>query len=47
LRRANTYQQRRQWDTVVDALKEIWHLPVYAAWAWIVVLVFPPLFSYV
>jgi hypothetical protein len=23
------------------------YLPVYAAWAWIVVLVFPPLFSYV
>ena len=22
------------------------YLPVYAAWAWIVVLVFPPLFSY-
>ncbi len=23
------------------------YLPVYAAWAWIVVLAFPPLFSYV
>jgi hypothetical protein len=31
------------------AALELWqtgYLPVYAAWAWIVVLVFPPLFSY-
>ena len=34
---------------VVLGLLERWqtgHLPVYAAWAWIVVLVFPPLFNY-
>jgi hypothetical protein len=31
------------------AALELWqtrHLPVYAAWAWIVVLVFPPAFSF-
>jgi hypothetical protein len=26
---------------------QTWYLPVYAAWGWIVVLVFPPLFDFV
>jgi hypothetical protein len=37
-RRRTTFAALERWQTG--------YLPVYAAWAWIVVLVFPPLFSY-
>jgi hypothetical protein len=39
LRRRAPFAALERWQTG--------YLPVYAAWAWIVVLVFPPLFSYV
>ncbi|MEO3927857.1 permease prefix domain 1-containing protein [Micromonosporaceae bacterium B7E4] len=39
LRRRTPFATLERWQTG--------YLPVYAAWAWIVVLVFPPLFSYV
>ncbi|MGC4875565.1 permease prefix domain 1-containing protein [Micromonospora sp. DT43] len=38
LRRRTPFAALERWQTG--------YLPVYAAWAWIVVLVFPPLFSY-
>ncbi|MET8364392.1 permease prefix domain 1-containing protein [Micromonospora sp. NPDC005194] len=38
LRRRRPFAALERWQTG--------YLPVYAAWAWIVVLVFPPLFSY-
>ena len=39
IRRRTPFAALERWQTG--------YLPVYAAWAWIVVLVFPPLFSYV
>jgi hypothetical protein len=39
VRRRTPFAALERWQTG--------YLPVYAAWAWIVVLVFPPLFSYV
>lgn len=39
IRRRTPFATLERWQTG--------YLPVYAAWAWIVVLVFPPLFSYV
>ena len=39
IRRHTPFTTLERWQTG--------YLPVYAAWAWIVVLVFPPLFSYV
>jgi hypothetical protein len=39
IRRHTPFATLERWQTG--------YLPVYAAWAWIVVLVFPPLFSYV
>jgi hypothetical protein len=39
VRRRTPFATLERWQTS--------YLPVYAAWAWIVVLVFPPLFSYV
>jgi len=39
IRRRTPFTALERWQTG--------YLPVYAAWAWIVVLVFPPLFSYV
>jgi hypothetical protein len=39
LRRLTPFAALERWQTG--------YLPVYAAWTWIVVLVFPPLFSYV
>jgi hypothetical protein len=39
LRRRTPFATLEHWQTG--------YLPVYAAWAWIVVLVFPPLFSFV
>jgi hypothetical protein len=39
IRRRTPFAVLERWQTG--------YLPVYAAWAWIVVLVFPPLFSYV
>jgi hypothetical protein len=39
VRRQTPFAALERWQTG--------YLPVYAAWAWIVVLVFPPLFSYV
>jgi hypothetical protein len=39
IRRRTPFAALEHWQTG--------YLPVYAAWAWIVVLVFPPLFSYV
>ena len=39
IRRQRRFAALERWQTG--------HLPVYAAWAWIVVLVFPPLFNYV
>jgi hypothetical protein len=39
IRRHTPFAALERWQTG--------YLPVYAAWAWIVVLVFPPLFSYV
>jgi hypothetical protein len=39
IRRRRPFAALERWQTG--------YLPVYAAWAWIVVLVFPPLFSYV
>ncbi|PWR08123.1 hypothetical protein DKT68_16945 [Micromonospora acroterricola] len=38
IRRRTSFAALERWQTG--------YLPVYAAWAWIVVLVFPPLFSY-
>ena len=38
LRRRKPFSSLERWQTG--------YLPVYAAWAWIVVLVFPPLFHY-
>jgi hypothetical protein len=38
IRRQGRFAALEQWQTR--------HLPVYAAWAWIVVLVFPPVFSF-
>jgi hypothetical protein len=38
LRRRTPFETLERWQTG--------YLPVYAAWAWIVVLVFPPVFSY-
>jgi hypothetical protein len=38
LRRRRPFQAIERWQTG--------YLPVYAAWAWIVVFVFPPLFNY-
>jgi hypothetical protein len=39
IRRRTPFAALERWQTG--------YLPVYAAWAWIVVLVFPPLFSYI
>ncbi len=39
VRRRRPFESLERWQTG--------YLPVYAAWAWIVVLVFPPLFNYV
>jgi hypothetical protein len=39
VRRRTPFASLERWQTG--------YLPVYAAWAWIVVLAFPPLFSYV
>ncbi|GAA1032055.1 hypothetical protein GCM10009557_29260 [Virgisporangium ochraceum] len=39
VRRRTPFTAIERWQT--------WYLPVYAAWAWIVVLVFPPLFDFV
>ena len=39
IRRRTPFASLERWQTG--------YLPVYAAWAWIVVLVFPPLFGYV
>ena len=39
IRRRTPFAALERWQTG--------YLPVYAAWAWVVVLVFPPLFSYV
>jgi len=38
VRRRTTFAALERWQTV--------YLPVYAAWAWIVVLAFPPMFGY-
>jgi hypothetical protein len=38
LRRRTPFETLERWQTT--------YLPVYAAWAWVVVLVFPPLFSF-
>lgn len=38
VRRRTPFAALERWQTG--------YLPVYAAWAWIVVLAFPPLFSY-
>jgi hypothetical protein len=39
VRRRTPFTAIERWQT--------WYLPVYAAWAWIVVLIFPPLFDFV